>query len=84
MVRLPVPVDSGACKLDLTPRWFQHGCFTDKERSPPDSTTSPAAQGYIDAGPHTSLVPTRMPPGTHRVSRLGAAWAQQGGRIPCA
>eukprot|EP00955_Chlamydomonas_euryale_P035838 350252-Chlamydomonas_euryale.AAC.1 len=32
----------------------------DKKRSPPGSTTSPAAQGYIDAGPHALLVPTPL------------------------
>eukprot|EP00955_Chlamydomonas_euryale_P069907 360622-Chlamydomonas_euryale.AAC.13 len=36
--------------------------YRDKKRSPPDSTTSPAAQGYIDAGPYASLVPTVSAP----------------------
>eukprot|EP00955_Chlamydomonas_euryale_P045275 353108-Chlamydomonas_euryale.AAC.7 len=41
----------------------RHAClfndlFRDKKRSPSRSTTSPAAQGYIDAGPHALLVPT--------------------------
>eukprot|EP00955_Chlamydomonas_euryale_P094318 364847-Chlamydomonas_euryale.AAC.5 len=34
------------------------GSLPDEKRSPPGSATSPAAQGYIHAGPYALLLPT--------------------------